>query len=322
MQRFKNVLFYYRGAADRPALERAARLAKRNQARLAVVDVLEDLPQALGMADPGPPPADLAINFTKERQKRLQQLAASIVENGSQIRTTVSAGTPFLEITREVMREGHDLVMMTAEGPLGLKKVLFGSTSMHLMRKCPCPVWVMKPESRPRSMRILAAVAPDLFDQERDALNTTIMDLASSLAEREQAELHVVHVWRVASGHSPGRPSGMTKGRQNEWDRRVREHHKTALVNLLDAYEKNIPDRVHLVKGRPETLIPKLAAKEEIDLVVMGTVCRTGVPGFFMGNTAESILQQVECSVLTVSSCSREEGFPERRTGSADFFPQ
>ncbi len=43
-----------------------------------------------------------------------------------------------------------------------------------------------------------------------------------------------------------------------------------------------------------------MTAKEEIDLVVMGTICRTGVPGFFVGNTAESILQQVECSVLTV----------------------
>ena len=32
----------------------------------------------------------------------------------------------------------------------------------------------------------------------------------------------------------------------------------------------------------------------------MGTVCRTGIAGFFIGNTAESILQQVDCSVLTV----------------------
>jgi len=299
MQRFKNVLFYYRGTADRPALERAARLMKRNQARLTVVEVLEDLPQALGMA-PGTPPADLVVDFTKERQERLRQLVTSLRTDGSQTKTAVLEGTPFLEITREVLREGHDLVLMTTEGPLGLKRVLFGSTSMHLMRKCPCPVWVMKPGPRRRSKRILAAVAPDLFNQERDILNTTIMDLASSLAEREQAELHVVHVWDVALGDRLNRPSGKTKGRQNEWHRRVREHRKTALFNLLDAYKKDTPGRVHLVKGRPGTLIPKLAAKEEIDLVVMGTVCRTGVPGFFMGNTAESILQQVDCSVLTV----------------------
>jgi len=32
----------------------------------------------------------------------------------------------------------------------------------------------------------------------------------------------------------------------------------------------------------------------------MGTVARTGVPGFITGNTAESILNQLECSVLAI----------------------
>ena len=41
------------------------------------------------------------------------------------------------------------------------------------------------------------------------------------------------------------------------------------------------------------------------DQVVMGTVCRTGLAGFFIGNTAESVLQQVNCSVLVL----KPEGF-------------
>lgn len=32
----------------------------------------------------------------------------------------------------------------------------------------------------------------------------------------------------------------------------------------------------------------------------MGSVARTGIPNFIMGNTAESILGQVKCSVLVV----------------------
>ncbi len=34
--------------------------------------------------------------------------------------------------------------------------------------------------------------------------------------------------------------------------------------------------------------------------VVMGAVARTGIPGFIMGNTAETILNQIGCSVLAV----------------------
>lgn len=32
----------------------------------------------------------------------------------------------------------------------------------------------------------------------------------------------------------------------------------------------------------------------------MGTVARTSLPGFFMGNTAEDVLSQLDCSVLAV----------------------
>jgi nucleotide-binding universal stress UspA family protein len=32
----------------------------------------------------------------------------------------------------------------------------------------------------------------------------------------------------------------------------------------------------------------------------MGTVARTGISGFVMGNTAETILSQIDCSVLAI----------------------
>jgi nucleotide-binding universal stress UspA family protein len=58
--------------------------------------------------------------------------------------------------------------------------------------------------------------------------------------------------------------------------------------------------RLHLVEGEAGTVIPKLAVKERIDLIVMGTVARAGLEGYFIGNTAETVLQRVDCSVLTV----------------------
>jgi nucleotide-binding universal stress UspA family protein len=37
---------------------------------------------------------------------------------------------------------------------------------------------------------------------------------------------------------------------------------------------------------------------KDIDILVMGTVARTGIAGFIIGNTAENILQTVTCSLL------------------------
>ncbi|MCZ7543179.1 MAG: universal stress protein [Anaerolineae bacterium] len=52
-------------------------------------------------------------------------------------------------------------------------------------------------------------------------------------------------------------------------------------------------------------LIPKLAVRHKIDLIVMGTASRTGISGFLIGNTAENVLRQVNISVLAV----KPEGF-------------
>ena len=74
-----------------------------------------------------------------------------------------------------------------------------------------------------------------------------------------------------------------------------------SLVGLLQEYElENVNHHVHLVKGDGH-VIPKLAHQQQIDLIVMGTVCRTGIAGVFIGNTAESILPAGGYrSVLTV----------------------
>ena len=56
----------------------------------------------------------------------------------------------------------------------------------------------------------------------------------------------------------------------------------------------------HLIKGMPREVLSSFAADHEIDLVLMGTVCRTGIAGMLIGNTAEYVLQQVDCSVLAV----------------------
>jgi universal stress protein E len=52
-------------------------------------------------------------------------------------------------------------------------------------------------------------------------------------------------------------------------------------------------------------VINNLAAKKQVDLILMGTVCRTGMTDFFIGNRVENVLQQVVYSMLTV----KPEGF-------------
>jgi nucleotide-binding universal stress UspA family protein len=66
-----------------------------------------------------------------------------------------------------------------------------------------------------------------------------------------------------------------------------------------EAYEYLAP-RIHLLRGEAKKEIPALVRDLNADLVVMGTVARTGISGFIIGNTAEAILDQMQCSVLAI----------------------
>jgi len=314
MKRFKKILLVSReGTGERATLARAVELAKRNRARLALVEVVEELPRELRMLITAMPPADLEKLVVKERKERLEALVAPLVEDGVRAAAVVLHGTPFLEIIREVIRKKHDLVILTAEGRGGAKERLFGSTSLHLMRKCPCPVWVMKPTRSRRYNRILAAVDPDPSDPERTALNTEILDIATSLARLEKSVLHVVHVWRWPGKQMyRGGRAGIPKRRLKEAPAEARDQSQKNLDELVTGYAlEDLRHRIHLLKGEPRILIPDLVEEERIDLIVMGTVCRTGIPGFIIGNTAENVLQHVDASVLTV----KPKGFVTPVTG-------
>ena len=58
--------------------------------------------------------------------------------------------------------------------------------------------------------------------------------------------------------------------------------------------------QTHLLKGSARKEISAFASANSADLVIMGTVARPNVPGLFMGNTAEAILNKLDCSVLAI----------------------
>jgi universal stress protein E len=307
MQQFKNSLIVVKGKTRSKALlERGTALAQRNHACLTVIDVVELSGDISVLNAPGSP-AELQQYLIEQRGQELEQLAAPLRQKGIQVEVKVLSGTPFLEIIREVLRNRHDLVMMLAEGQGGLKERLFGSTTTHLLRKCPCPVWVMKRTQPSRYRRILAAVDPAPFDERRNALNKTIMDLATSLAHLENSELHIIHTWvLVGEAMLKGPRVNMPENEMRQLVREVKNEHWRWLNELLRQYALDkLKYQVHLLKGQAGRLIPKLAQAKGIELIVMGTVCRTGVAGLIIGNTAENILRQVDCSVLTV----KPEGF-------------
>ena len=305
MKRFKNIIFIFDPTIDQQvAVEHAKSLARENIARITIFSVVKAIPDNKDLISTVISPEELLSLAINAHQEKLDELVTEMKQLGINATAKIMTGTPFIEIIRQVLREKHDLVIITAEGKSGLKERLFGSTSMHLMRKCPCPVWVVKQAENTKYGRILAAVdvSVEAPDTKQELLNPLILQLASSMALRENSEFHIVQVWSLfGEVYMEVRGALSEKAIQNAGKELLHQYASKLKKLIASVGLNNIDVRKHLVK-RDDTAdaIIELVNNTHIELLVMGTVCRTGIPGFFIGNTAEKVLNEVTCSVLTV----------------------
>jgi universal stress protein E len=310
VKRFSNILLIADDGTDNSvALKRAVTLARNNQAHLTICAVIDAVPGDTQMAVTAVKPTELQSIAVSENRDWLDELVKSVSADGVPLEAKVLIGKPFIETIRQVLENNHDLIIKRAEDIGDLRGMFFGSTDMHLMRKCPCPVWIIRPTEHPKFRRILAAVDQDPEEPVTDVLNRQILEMSSSLALAESSELHIVHAWCLA-GEDFFR-SARTGFSDVEVDAMVEKEasaRRLGLENLVKTYgskaDRSATDilepRLHLIQGHARQVVPAKANELAADLVVMGTVARTGIAGFFMGNTAESILTQFDCSVLTI----------------------
>jgi nucleotide-binding universal stress UspA family protein len=317
MQRFKNILLVVPNTSTTDSvLQLALNLAEKNKAKLTVVTVVNNHSFFAGV----PFPSDsFPINFDETmiaRTKARLEKTLAPAGRGKRIESRVLSGKPFIEIIREVLRNGFDLVIKTIEQPDNYA-MLFGSTDMHLLRKCPCPVWLMKPGPAERSQKILAAVDLDYSGTENDGLlNRQIMEMSTSLACSGSSELRFVYAWMVfgedISAHFPFNDlkddiEAWKATQKSDLDKRMKLFQDEVYALLKQRCVNSLPlqPHFHFLEGDAQDVIPQIASDRNADLIIMGTVGRSGLPGFFMGNTAESILSRIHCSILAI----KPEGF-------------
>jgi nucleotide-binding universal stress UspA family protein len=121
------------------------------------------------------------------------------------------------------------------------------------------------------------------------------MSLALSTAQMEWGELHVVHAWDAY-----GLPGGYSAALWKQWEVGSRSEIKRRLYRFVAEFDLDEDPRIHFVMGRPASGIFEIVVREGIDLLVIGTVSRTGVGGLVIGSTAEEVIGKATCSLLAV----------------------
>lgn len=234
------------------------------------------------------------------RSKDLDAISAGLAKKGLDVTIRHATGSPYLEIIRETLRREYDLVMKPARSDTMLKRVLLGSTDLQILRLCPEPVWIFKARKNPRLTKLMIAIDLDPHNAEKTALARKAMQLGEYVAGRTGAEIHVLHVWSLYRS-SVLRGSTVSRSaikRLSEAEEQL--HHRWLDEAVVSSFKKESSVSAHLLEGETSEVILDTIASLKIDLLVMGTVGRTGIPGFFIGNTADTLLRQATCSVLAI----------------------
>ncbi|SHG87067.1 universal stress protein UspE [Ferrimonas marina] len=278
-----------------PALERAAFLAKKNGGQLTLTLNIFDFSYEMTSLLSAEDRENLRNGLIKQRQTQLEALAVPLREQGVQVDTSVNwHNRPFESIIEQALRSESNLIIKSTHQHDKLKSVIFTPTDWHLLRKAPMPVLLVKADEWPTDGRILVAVNVAAEDDDHLNLNRKLLRKAKALAAKINAEIHLVNGY-------PGTPVNIAielpDFDAHAYNESLKSHHQDKVAELAAEFE--IPaDRCHVLEGLPEDVIPELAEELDTELVMIGTIGRTGLSAALIGNTAEHVIDQIQCDLL------------------------
>jgi nucleotide-binding universal stress UspA family protein len=297
---------------SKPALGRAAAFARPLAAEVHLLHVSEP-PFFV------PPPHEQSLNSPFDRatiagmieaqnREAIGELVGEASAHGIVVsRASVVAGHPSRTIVDVARRERYDLVVLGTHGRTGFSRAILGSVSERVVRYAPCPVLTVRggaPARQALPTRILVPV--DYSESSMAALS-----YATFLARSFHASLEVVHVWE-----RPGYVRNDVLVQEPDAERRtlVELIHRAAerqMTDFLEAFrvaqggsEVDLPKH-RLLSGEPVSSLLAELERGQHDLVVVGTLGRTGFAHLLLGSVAERVVRLSPIPVVTVPSAHR-----------------
>lgn len=121
---------------------------------------------------------------------------------------------------------------------------------------------------------------------------------AADLSKHYNAKLYILHivydVFKATDSHIPHVSADELYREISDWARKEIDSCCIEEIRGLPKVEKLI------LKGIPHEEIINFAAEEKIDMIIIGTYGKKGIERFIFGSTAEKVVRNAPCPVMTV----------------------
>lgn len=205
----------------------------------------------------------------------LAGLIRPLVDSGLSVTAEVECKDDWREaLAPAAARAKADLIVKESRRRTPLQRRFLKTADWILLRNVECPVLLVKSLRQGPLTHILAAVNLNARDAAHQALTEIVIESSRALADSTGAELHAV----------------------NAYADQMHFVHPPDLAKRLGIDRA----RAHVMQGEPENVIAEIANNLGSPLVVISSVARRGVSAAIVGNTAERILDTLDCDVLTI----------------------
>jgi nucleotide-binding universal stress UspA family protein len=297
---------------SRRALDHAVAIAKWYQSTITLLHVSPVVPVAAYAPGSGMPPY---AALTPEDREALLASMKRFAEAGAgpsvPIEFDIAEGHTAAEILAKANAIPADLLVMGTHGRSGFERLVLGSVTEKVLRKASCPVLSVPPgvpDAVPAPPVLFKHIvcALDFSDCSMHALN-----YAMSLAQEADARLTVVHVIELP----PDVPREVHEP-ELAGPRNLREYLALAEEDRRARLKDAIPDSVRaycavdtvLTTGKPYREVLRVASEQKGDLIVIGIHGRGAADLLFFGSTAQHVVRQATCPVLTLRKESSRGG--------------
>jgi universal stress protein E len=173
------------------------------------------------------------------------------------------------------------------------------TSDWSLLRECSCPVLLMHHNSRWENRRILAAVNIASEDESHIQLNRKVIDVASMFAGGYEADVHYVNAISPVAA-TGGKPVDDDMFYAFDDVVEIKEPVQVTPESVASYCNTDV-ERCHVLPGPTDQAILKQADDIGVDLIIIGSVRRSGIKGRIIGNTAEKLLDKTRADILTLA---------------------
>ena len=235
-------------------------------------------------------------------KRRLESLAEPLRQSGLVVNTTSNWDHPLYEgIVRHAIACDADMVFKDTHHHSALSRALLTNTDWSLIRTCPVPLWLVKPQDISDKPTIIAAVDPLHEHDKPAALDDEILVISKALADASDAEVRAFHAYdpRIAVATATANAYIPVSLPFDEIEKQMHEQHEKRFDEVVTFHGIDA-NRSHLVAGVTHEELPEFSKSIAADIVVMGAVSRNRWKRLFIGATAERTLEHLPCDLLIV----------------------